>query len=304
MTAPNAITRVQDAYVEKMIDTLNVLWIVSEETPKNTIWWNTHQIAHVRSYESGKAHHHPIGYAAPIEVPDTVVYNSDADWVAPYVTVSPASSCGTGKPACKVNVNDSDHSYFGMWNDAVQENRNYIWENLSMGNQILFMDPYVVLYPRQKRNLCLDPTNGICRSLDLRYENFRNNLGHVRNYARKLNLVNVTPSSSLSSTGHCLAQTPAVGAEYLVYAPKGGRFTVDLSAMPASRTLTMEWFDPSTGTGNPFRPGHPLKCLLRRSAEMPCFTWWMRPGMQLAGDPGVTPRRKVLSETSQQGAVA
>ena len=37
MTAPNAMTRFQDAYVEKVIDTLNdlpnVLWIVSEEAP-------------------------------------------------------------------------------------------------------------------------------------------------------------------------------------------------------------------------------------------------------------------------------
>jgi hypothetical protein len=115
MTAPNAITRVQDAYVDKVVDTLNdlpnVLWIVSEEASSNSLWWDDHQIAHVRAYESEKAHHHPIGYAAPIGVWDSVIYNSDADWVAPYVEVLPASSCGTGKFTCKVNINDSDHSY-------------------------------------------------------------------------------------------------------------------------------------------------------------------------------------------------
>ena len=63
-------------------------------------------------------------------------------------------SCGTGTPACKVNINDSDHSYFGMWNDTPQKNRNYAWENFANGNQVLFMDPYLVYYPRQKRNLC------------------------------------------------------------------------------------------------------------------------------------------------------
>ena len=42
----------------------------------------------------------------------------------------------------------------------------------------------------------------------------------------------------------CLAQTPSTGAEYLVYAPSGGSFTVDLSAMPKSRTLAVEWFNP------------------------------------------------------------
>ncbi len=44
MTAPNTITGFQDSYVEKVIDTLNdlpnILWIVSEEAPNNSIWWN------------------------------------------------------------------------------------------------------------------------------------------------------------------------------------------------------------------------------------------------------------------------
>jgi len=77
-------------------------------------------------------------------------------------------------------------------------------------------------------------------------------------YSRKLNLASVTPHNSLSSTGYCLAQTPKVGAEYLVYAPSGGSFTVNLSAMSASRTLSVEWFNPSTGaaiTGDPIPAG-------------------------------------------------
>ena len=45
----------------------------------------------------------------------------------------------------------------------------------------------------------------------------------------------------------CLAQTPATGAEYLVYAPSGGSFRVDLTAMPKDRKLAVEWFNPSTG---------------------------------------------------------
>ena len=122
MTAPNAITRIQDTYVEKVIDTLNdlpnVLWVVSEEAPADSRWWNDHHIAHVRAYEARKPFHHPIGYGALIGAADTFLYNSDADWVKPSVRVSPVKSCGSGKPACKVNVNDSDHSYFGMWNET------------------------------------------------------------------------------------------------------------------------------------------------------------------------------------------
>lgn len=183
----------------------------------------------------------------PIGVWDRTVYNSNADWVAPAALVSPASSCGTGKPPCKVNINDSDHSYFGMWNDTAQENRNYEWENFTTGNQVLFMDPYLVYYPRENRNLCDSPTRGICVEPDKRYENFRDNLGYILKYSKKLSLVKATPNDRLSSTGFCLAQTPSIGAEYLIYAPAGGQFAVDLSAMLSSRMLAVEWFNPSTG---------------------------------------------------------
>lgn len=251
MTRPNAITKLQDAYVEKVIDTLNdlpnVLWIVSEEAPRNSIWWNDHQISHIRAYESRKRLQHPIGYAALIGSPDATLYNSGADWVAPQARVSPSASCGSGKPACKVNVNDSDHSYFGMWNQTPLQNRNYEWQNFLNGSQVLFMDPYVVYYPRERRNVCASPRNAICSAPDNRYENFRKNLGYILNYSRRLNLSKVTPRGSLSSTGYCLAQTPAAGAEYLVYAPSGGSFTVDLAAMPNTRKLMVEWFNPSTG---------------------------------------------------------
>ena len=258
MTAPDAMTAFQDAYVRKTIDTLNdlpnVLWIVSEEAPAGSSWWNDHLIATVRAYEKEKPYQHPIGYGTLQKPRDAALYDSDADWVAPAAWVSPTRSCGGGQPACKVNINDSDHSYFGMWNDTPRKNRNYAWENFTNGNQVLFMDPYLVSYPRQKRNLCLDPEHGIGAAPDPRWENFRNNLGYLVRYARRLNLNNVTPKGALSSTGFCLAQTPPAGAEYLVYAPSGGAFTVDLSAMPDTRTLAVEWFDPATGTAIPQEP--------------------------------------------------
>jgi hypothetical protein len=142
-----------------------------------------------------------------------------------------------------------------MWNETPQQNRNYAWQNFTNGNQVLFMDPYMVYYPRESRNLCVSPANGICRAPDKRYDNFRDTLGYILRYSRRLNLASVSPRGALSSTGYCLAQTPSVGAEYLVYAPSGGPFTVDLSAMPESRTLAVEWFDPSTAATI---PGHSI----------------------------------------------
>jgi hypothetical protein len=264
MTSPNAITALQDAYVEKVIDTLNdlpnVLWIVSEEAPPGSEWWNAHQISHIRAYESAKPFRHPIGYAMIGQGNDATLFNSDADWVAGRSRIAPTTSCGSGTPRCKVNVNDSDHSYFGMWNDSAQVNRNYAWQNFTNGNQVLFMDPYVVNYPRENRNLCSSPTNGICATPDARWDNFRDNLGYILQYSRKLNFANVMPRSSLTSTSNCLAQTPSVGAEYLIYAPNGGSFTVNLSAMSSSRTLNVEWFNPATGAttlASPIAAGSP-----------------------------------------------
>ena len=263
MTAPNAITEFQDAYVRKAIDTLNdlpnVLWVVSEEAPTRSTWWNQHLISLVRSYEKTRRYQHPIGYATLGEKPmDRVLYDSDADWVAPWVRVSPTKSCGSGKPSCKVNINDSDHSYFGMWNDPPQANRNFAWENFTNGSQVLFMDPYLVFYPREDRNRCADPVHGIGSKPDGRWDTFRDNLGYILRYSRKLHLAKLTPQPSLSSTKFCLARTPPVGAEYLVYAPAGGAFTVDLSAMPASRRLSVEWFNPASGEaieGKPIAAG-------------------------------------------------
>jgi hypothetical protein len=255
MTQPNAITDIQDALANKMIDTVNdltnVLWIVSEEASPDTMWWQAHMIAHVRAYEATKPYQHPIGLGAigadPNAGRDALLYDSDADWVAPFARPSPATSCGAGHPACKVNMNDSDHSYFGIWNETPQQNRNYAWENFARGNNTAFMDPYTIDYPRQGRNACPSPTNGICTGPDPRWDNFRDNLGYLVRYSKKLNLAAVQPSTTLCSTQFCLAQTPATGTELLVYAPSAGAFTVDLSSA-AGRTMNYEWFDPSTGT--------------------------------------------------------
>jgi hypothetical protein len=260
MTAPNAITDLQDAYVKKTIDTLNdlpnVLWIVSEEASNKSGWWNSHLISLVKEYEKGKRFQHPVGYAAPDSAPDSMVYNSDADWVAPAARVSPIRTQGSGTPRFKVNVNDSDHSYFGMWNQSPQVNRNYAWANFMTGNQVLFMDPYLVYYPRENRNMLADVVNCIGSKPDQRWDDFRNNLGYILRYSHKLNLARAKPESGLklSSTHYCLAQTQPAGAEYLAYAPSGGPFTMDLSAMSGSRTLAVEWFNPETGKSISAKP--------------------------------------------------
>jgi hypothetical protein len=249
MTAPDAITAVQDAYVKKMIDTLNdlpnVLWIVSQEAPRDSVWWNSHLIALTRSYEAGKPVQHPIGLGALDSDKDTTLLNSDADWIAPSARISPTTSLGTGNPRRKININDSDHSYFGIWNDTPQVNRNYFWINFTNGNQTLFMDPYVVHYPRERRNLCPNPVHGIGSGPDERWKNVRDTMGFIRRYADRVNLADMTPQRKLTSTGHALANAESTRPEILVYAPTGGDFSVNLASY--NSRLAAEWFNPATG---------------------------------------------------------
>src|SRR5712692_6741649 len=258
MTSTNTITGYQDTFVEKAIDTVNdqpnVLWEISEEAPDNSTWWQGHMISLIHTYEGGKPNQHPVGYPSlnVSGASDSTLYNSNADWVAPMAKISPTSSCGSGTPACKVNINDSDHSYYyvgfldSSGNVLNQSVRNYVWENFTSGSMVLFMDPYEIYWTSNNRNLCASPTNGVCSGPDAKYNNFRDNLGYTLTYANKMDLAKMTPQGNLASTGFCLAQTPSSGAEYLVYAPNGGSFTVNLSA--TTRVLNVEWFNPATGT--------------------------------------------------------
>ena len=258
MTAPNAVTDIQDAYVRKVIDTLNdlpnVLWIVSEEAPANSLWWNRHLIEVARSYESGKALQHPIGYATTMGFNDADLLDSDADWIAPMARISPPTARGAGRPAVKVSINDSDHSYWEMWNDSPQVNRSYFWINFTNGSQTVFMDPYVVYYPRQNRNLSPSPVNGISPAPDGRWDGVRDTMGYIRGYAARMDLAAMTPRGDLASTGHALANLTAGNAEVMVYAPSGGVLDVDLSGINVP--FAVEWMNPETGSR---APGHAVR---------------------------------------------
>jgi hypothetical protein len=107
------------------------------------------------------------------------------------------------------------------------------------------MDPYVVFYPRENRNLCSSIVNGVCSEPDPRWENVRNTMGFIRDYAERMNLAAMTAQGYLSSTGHALANTNPTNAEFLVYAPVGGTFTVNLSRNEGQ--FTVEWMNPATG---------------------------------------------------------
>ena len=272
MTSNNAISNIQDAYVKKVIDTLNdlpnVVFEVAEEEPGASMtWWAPHMIGLVRAYEGGgafegttypgKPQQHPVGIGALnyYSRNDTTLYASSAEWIAPSLNTSGFPENVAVNNQGKMVINDSDHSlgYSSFVNsDGSVQNQNlrgFLWENLTNGAAgVLFMDPYLVFWQGSPvRNTCGSPRNQVCTGgVDAKYDNFRQNLGYAVNFANtKMDLVKATPQSSLSSTGHCLADAVSTGAEYLVYAPSGGTFTVNLSA--TTRVLNVEWFNPSSG---------------------------------------------------------
>lgn len=241
------IYAVQDAYVKKIIDTLNdlpnVLWEFSEEAPIESLQngsptWSDHMISLIHTYEAGKPLQHPVGITCPQTLGNANIYSSKAEWVAPCDRTVSTNNQG------KVVINDSDHTYYGsMWTDTAQQRRNYVWENFANGAQVIFMDPYVIDWAG--RNACTNPVSGVCSApvtnASSYPEDTRVQMGYTLMYANKMGLLAMTPQPAKCSTGYCLAST----TEYLVYAPNGGNFTVNLAGAPA--TLNIEWFDPSTG---------------------------------------------------------
>jgi hypothetical protein len=71
------------------------------------------------------------------------------------------------------------------------------------------------------------------------------NMGYALSYAERMNLDNVTPRGDLCSTGYCLANPSISNAEYFIYAPDGGKITINLSSTPGD--LKIEWLDPKNG---------------------------------------------------------
>jgi hypothetical protein len=229
------------------------IYLTGSHTWNNFQDWGTNGAAQTLDFTAYVkmlvGHHHNFTLLWAVELPVfrglPTTASAPPDFTVMPQPISPTETCGSGHPRCKVNINDSDHSYFGIWNDSPQVNRNYFWINFTNGNQTLFMDPYVVYYPRESRNLCPAPMNGISLAPDSRWENVRATMGYIREYAQRMSLAAMTPQGKLSSTGHALARAGSTHSEFLVYAPSGGTFTVDLSK--STGRVTVEWMNPTTG---------------------------------------------------------
>jgi len=225
------ITAIQESYVKKVIDSINdldnVLYEISNESAAGATEWQYHMINFIKNYESSKPKQHPVGMT--VEWPggtNSELFNSPADWVSPnglsgdYYD-NPEISTGS-----KIIISDTDHLC------GICGNRSWVWKSFLRGINPILMDVY------KETDTEVDPTDPI-------WDDIRKNLGYTREYSRRINLLNMTPQNSISSSSYCLANTNPDSGEYLIYLPYERNVTVDLSSQKGN--LEIQWRNPENG---------------------------------------------------------
>lgn len=240
------VTKLQEAYVKKVIDTVNnfdnVIYEIANEAGGYSKEWQYHMIRFIKEYEKTKPNQHPVGMTFQYDGgSNSDLFESPADWISPsgdmgygYPHTDPPAADGS-----KVIINDTDHSFYyvGLKEQGLAEHRAWVWKNFTRGNSVAFMDPHLVVWSGRNAPEASKP--------DPYWDTIRINMGYTRLYAEKMDLNAMKPCNELSSTAYCLANPAAVNAEYLVYFPAGGSATVDLSG--SIDELAVEWFNPGSG---------------------------------------------------------
>jgi len=228
----SAITNIQKAYIRKVIDTLNdldnIIWEIGNEIHESSVPWQYHMIDYIHSYEATKPQQHLVWMtAAPPTNPQVDASNAE---VVSY-TRTGLETLKTDPPATsgsKVVLLDTDH----LWGTGGDQD--WVWKSFTRGYHPIYMDPILDL-----------PGYGGLDPASPSHERCRKAMGYTLSYANRMNLANVIPqpssSSTPSSTKYCLYNS---GVEYLIYQAGSGAFTVNLPA----GAYDYEWFNPDTGT--------------------------------------------------------
>ncbi|MRI01752.1 DUF4038 domain-containing protein [Kriegella sp. EG-1] len=247
------ILKAQEAYVKKVIETVNdldnVLYEILNEG--GTKKWQYHMVNLVKEIEKSMPKQHPVGMTHSVVVSPPMfncdLWDSPADWISPtpepiswmykgtnyvedYKNDPPAN---TGK---KVVILDTDH-LGGHWGTYM-----WAWKSFVRGHNPIFMDSWEPLAGNYDRKKSPDifyiggVTKNDADHPD--YEPLRKNMGHILALSKRINLAKMTPQDQLSSTRFCLANP---GEEYVVFLPEG-KATLDLRG--ANAVFDAEWFFP------------------------------------------------------------
>lgn len=221
------VVDIQKAYVNKVIETVNdldnVLYEVCNEGLGHTRDWQYEMVKYIKEVEAGKPKQHPVGMTSVGDM-NRICLNGPADWTS-LATVNfdvATDSWASAPPAAdglKVDLLDTDHIGWKVFIEDAKLTTAWVWKSFTRGHNTLLME-----------NLS-DSAGWIAG---------RAAMGYARRYAEKMDLAAMMPQNELSSTGYCLSNP---GAEYLVYQPEIGPFTVNLRA----GTYRYEWFNPEAG---------------------------------------------------------
>ena len=188
--------------------------------------WQNHMIDFVHQYESSKPKQHPVGFTVPYPGNDSDLYSSHADWISPNTQFA-------GSNGSKVVMNDTDHSY-----PCTRQER---WPSspARLGLE--------GLHPRGQPDVHGLPTSTLGRAATLPAARPRIRTG--RSCVLRWAIRERTPTSSTSRKWRLPQRflRPATasltrGAQYLVYQPGSGMFTLNVLA----GTYQYQWYNPST----------------------------------------------------------
>lgn len=234
-----ATRALQYAYVDKVIDTVNdldnVLYEVANELYATE--WQYDIIRHVHSYEATKPKQHLV-YMSPggvIPGPGGPYGRNWKDHTAAQLLEGPADCIGVKLSPREVFLSDPP---------VAAATKPLLWDNdhgLAPVNPCPHQVPWMAFLRGYHFNLYDGPFEAPEQESD-EWDRTRFNIGATVRYAERCrDLSRMNPQNSLASTGFCLADP---GQEYLVYLPKGGEVSVDLSG--AQGGLAVEWFSPLT----------------------------------------------------------
>lgn len=236
------ITKLQEEYLKKIIDTVNyldnVLYEVSNESHRSSTKWHYHVIDFVHEYERRKKQH-PIGMtsqnAYKLRGLNEDLFGGPADWISPSMEAdSGYNYCynpppGDGK---KVVFSDTDHLW-GIGGDS-----EWVWKSFTRGLNVLFMDPYDSGF--------MDPNDSglINRGvIDPDWESARRAMGQTLEFSERIDLGKMIPHGELSHSRYCLANP---GQSYLVYYPQEMTKRVQVDLRDCVGWLSVEWYNPDT----------------------------------------------------------
>ncbi|MBM4259612.1 MAG: hypothetical protein FJ147_27405 [Deltaproteobacteria bacterium] len=238
-TLTNPTITIEEAYLRKVIDTVNdldnVIYEICNECPVSAKDWQYYLANYIKSYQATKPQQHPVMisyFAAGRAGTMAALYASPADIIAAgddggvfdYERNPPASD---GR---KVVIADSDH----ITGDLLKD-RFWPWKCFTRGLYPMYMDRFT---PER-----YDPVNNtfVVEPFDPLREGVRVALGRAKRYADRMDLAHAIPRNDLCSTQYCLVKP---GSEYLIYLPPEANFSVSVDLTTAPGAYSVEWFNP------------------------------------------------------------